>query len=153
MNNQITYETLNNFQKTLNKSDKYNNMIRKVKSSRSINFNSLTILKAYKEKSFDNRSETVNENDNYNLRKKKNLIKSDNNLIKKRKKLREMDIISTNIQKSSQNLYQPDIFYAGLFNNLINKNYLHYKDSHLYDNKNSCRILDKNIGIEEIKKE
>ena len=33
----------------------------------------------------------------------------------------ELDIITLNIQKSSQNLNQPDIFYAGLFSQLLFK--------------------------------
>ena len=50
---------------------------------------------------------------------------------RKKKKKSELDIISSNIQKSSQNLNQPDIFYAGLFNQLIGN----------YKNKSTCRIL------------
>ena len=45
---------------------------------------------------------------------------------KKRKKEKELDIISINIKKSSQNLNQPDIFYAGLFSELIFKGSSNY---------------------------
>ena len=45
-----------------------------------------------------------------------------NNSNKRKKKEKEMDIISKNIQKSSQNLNQPDVFYADLFSHLIYKN-------------------------------
>jgi len=40
---------------------------------------------------------------------------------RKKKKNNELDIIQFNIQKSSQNLNQPDAFYAGLFSQLIFK--------------------------------
>ena len=46
---------------------------------------------------------------------------ANNNNVKKKKKQKELDIISVNIQKGSQILNQPDIFYAGLFSELINK--------------------------------
>ena len=42
-------------------------------------------------------------------------------IIKKKKKKNELDIIALNMLKSSQNLNQPDIFYAGLFSQLITK--------------------------------
>lgn len=45
---------------------------------------------------------------------------------KRRKKEKELDIISINIQNSSQNLNQPDIFYAGLFSKLIFKGSSNY---------------------------
>ena len=45
---------------------------------------------------------------------------------KKKKKEKELDIIFINIQKSSQNLNQPDIFYAGLFSKLIFKGSSNY---------------------------
>ena len=44
-----------------------------------------------------------------------------NNNSKKKKKKKDLDIISFNLKKSSQNLNQPDIFYAGLFSELISK--------------------------------
>ena len=56
-----------------------------------------------------------------------------------------MEIISSNIQKSSQNLNHPELFYAGLFNNLITKNYPHMKETHLFDNKNSNHNLENGI--------
>ena len=40
---------------------------------------------------------------------------------KKKKKKKDLDIISLNLKKTSQNLNQPDIFYAGLFSELIFK--------------------------------
>ena len=41
--------------------------------------------------------------------------------LKKKKKNLELRIISDNLKQSSQNLNQPDIFYAGLFTQLISK--------------------------------
>ena len=80
--------------------------------------------------------------DEYNLDRRKNITMGDKKFIskknknisndyrksfdvinnKRKKKQKELDIISLNIQKSSQNLNQPDIFYAGLFSQLINEN-------------------------------
>ena len=62
-----------------------------------------------------------------------------------------MEIISTNIQKSSQNLNHPEIFYAGLFNNLITKNYPHMKENHIFDNKNSNHSMENGIINEFVK--
>ena len=51
----------------------------------------------------------------------KTLDINDKNDNKKNKKRKEMDIISFNIQKSSQNLNEPEVFYADLFSQLIIK--------------------------------
>lgn len=114
----------------------------------------MAILKTCDDKSFERiDSMSVNENDNLNFKKKKILRKSvDNNLMKKKRRIREMEIISSNIQKSSQNLNHPELFYAGLFNNLITKNYPHMIETHLFDNKNSNHNLENGI-IKEIGKE
>ena len=150
LNNQFSYETLNDFQNKINKSDKYNNIIRKTNSSGSIDFASMAIFKTCDDKSFDRiDSMSFNENDNLNFKKKKMLRKSYD---KKKRKIREMEIISSNIQKSSQNLNQPELFYAGLFNNLITKNYPHMKENFLFDHKNSNQSLENGI-INELGKE
>ena len=52
-----------------------------------------------------------------------------NNIVKKKKKKNELDIISLNIQKGSQNLNQPDVFYAGLFSQLMFKGSNYGNDS------------------------
>ena len=154
LSNQLSYETLNNFHNKINKSDKYNNILRKTNSSGSLDFTSMAVLKTYEDKSFDRiDSISVNENDILNFKKKKIIRKSvDNNLMKKKRRIREMEIISSNIQKSSQNLNHPELFYAGLFNNLITKNYPHMKETHLFDNKNSNHNLE-NCIIKEKGKE
>ena len=59
---------------------------------------------------------------------------------KKKKKRNEMDIISLNIKKSSQNLNQPDLFYADLFNHLI------FKKNHKFHS--SSKILKNSIILE-----
>ena len=77
--------------------------------------------------------------ENFLLDKKKSITLEDKNILnkkktevvtkkkvesispKKKKKKNELDIIQLNIQKSSQNLNQPEIFYAGLFSQLIFK--------------------------------
>ena len=58
------------------------------------------------------------------------------NSTKKRKKNKELDIIQFTIQKSSQNLNQPDAFYAGLFSQLIFKG-SSYENSHINYNDNN----------------
>ena len=55
------------------------------------------------------------------INENKTLDSNDKNDNKKSKKKKEMEIISLNIQKSSQNLNEPDIFYADLFSQLIIK--------------------------------
>ena len=55
-----------------------------------------------------------------NSNDKKSLDESINSS-KRKKNQKEMDIIALNIQKSSQNLNQPDLFYADLFSHLIKK--------------------------------
>ena len=52
-------------------------------------------------------------------------------------KKNELDIISLNIQKSSQNLNQPDIFYAGLFSQLLFKGTSKEDDNKNIDEENN----------------
>jgi len=114
ISNKFSNETLNNFHNKINKSDKYNNIIRKTNSSASLDFASMAVLRTYEDKSFDRMdSISINENDNLNFKKKRIIRKSvDNNLMRKKRRIREMEIISSNIQKSSQNLNHPELFYA-----------------------------------------
>ena len=74
---------------------------------------------------------TDNEEENY-IKKEKNRIKD-----RKKKKKNELDIISLNIQKSSQNLNQPDIFYAGLFSQLLFKGTSKEDDNKNIDEENN----------------
>ena len=74
-----------------------------------------------------------------------------NNQSKKKKKQKEMDIISLNIKRSSQNLYQPDIFYADLFSHLIfrKKSSKYHSSSKILKSSN---IIENN-ELEELKEE
>ena len=62
-----------------------------------------------------------------------------------------MDIISLNIKRSSQNLYQPDIFYADLFSHLIfrKKSSKYHSSSKILKSSN---IIENN-ELEELKEE
>ncbi len=42
-------------------------------------------------------------------------------LFKKTKKNKEINVISNNIKRNTQNLKNPELFYTGLFNNIIEK--------------------------------
>ena len=78
---------------------------------------SITFMEEEEEKGKEKEKESIN--------KKRRNKTSDKNYLhlnaKKKKKKNELDIITLNIQKSSQNLNQPDIFYAGLFSQLLFK--------------------------------
>ena len=143
--NKLSYETLSNFHNLINKSE--NNVNKKLLKTYSSNsLLSGGLLKSRDEKSFD----TLNEIDFNDIRKRK----TSNARIKKKQKLKELDIISTNIQKSSQNLNQPDLFYAGLFNNLINKDYLQLKETHkIFNTKDTNFYIEDNNEIKEMAKE
>ena len=138
-----SYEALNNLQ-GLTKNDKYNNKkLNKRVSSNAIDNNLLKLN--------EDKDDSININD-LNFYKKKFLksIDNNNNSIKKRKKLNELDIITSNIQKTSLNLNQPEAFYAGLFNNIINKDYLQLKEPKIIFN--SKRSFNNNIAENLIKK-
>ena len=92
-------------------------------------------------KKSNNSKQFEHENDNRN----------NDNHNKKKKKPKEMEIISLNIKKSSQNLYQPDIFYADLFSHLIfrKKSSKYHSSSKLMKSSN---ILENN-ELEELKEE
>ena len=131
-NNMATLSALNNFQKIINKSDKYNNNIRimKTKSYKSFDLNLIKYNKDLENYLKDEKNGSQIYLNNY--RKKRLFRRSlENSPIKKRKKTNELDIITSNIQRTAQNLNQPDLFYAGLFNNLIIKDYPKLKESHI----------------------
>ena len=60
---------------------------------------------------------------------------------------------SSNIQKSSQNLNQPELFYAGLFNDLMIKDYPQLKDNSMFNTKDSNYYIENNDEIKEAAKE
>ena len=74
---------------------------------------------------------TLSEKDNNyeNIGKKPSML----GIIKKSRKKKEMDMISKNIRQSRQTLNNPEVFYTGLFNNIIEK---HKKISNSITNTN-----------------
>ena len=93
-----------------------------------------------------------------NSSEKRNKVgrKSLEDINKRKKNQKEMDIISLNIEKSSQNLNQPDEFYADLFSHLIRKNENKNKRNSsfkLWKNKDIDKISERNeiqeLDIEE----
>ena len=135
---------MNNYQNFINKSEKIINK-KLLKAYTSNSLISIKLIKSKDGKPFD----TLNENEFKEIKKKK----YSNNRIKKKHKMKELDIISSNIQNTSKNLNQPDVFYAGLFNNLIIKNYPQLKETHnIYNNNDNKYYLDNNV-IKEMAKE
>ena len=90
-------------------------------------------------------SNTFEDEKDFNSKKYEVFTKKipENTSTKKRKKNNELDIIQNNIKQSSQNLYQPDVFYAGLFSQLILKessyenNHINYNDNNNNSNSNN----------------
>ena len=123
------------------KSEKCNNINRLSKgySTNSIDINLLKSQKTHE----DLKVPIDNPYQNNFIKKKCGKSIDNNNSIKRRKKLKELDIISSNMEKTSQNLNQPVQFYAGLFNNIISKDYQKLKDS--YNIFNSKRSYNNNV--------
>jgi hypothetical protein len=143
--NKLSYETLNDFRKLLSKSEKSNanppglpvskNFVKTLSSNSVV---SLGLMKPKANNTFD----SLNDIDINATRRK---IKINNNKLKKKQQLKELDIISSNIQKSSQNLNHPDLFYAGLFNDLMFKDFSQLKENNYY--------IEQNDEIKEVAKE
>ena len=135
IHNNISQDLMSAFQKSINlKTDKSNNRIKKTNSSSSYIEKSVRANHSFL---VDNKRMNDTFYD-YDLRRKSfngasfgGINDQIRNISKKKKKKSELDIISSNIQRSSQNLNQPEVFYAGLFNQLIGN----------YKNKSTCRIL------------
>ena len=105
---------INNFQKSINENKANENILKSFKTQiyvGGIDFSSRSRKDENKE----------NEKQKRNIPPSKLNDNNKNNNIKKKKKKKDLDIISINLKKSSQNLNQPDIFYAGLFSELISK--------------------------------
>jgi len=94
------------------------------------------------------KSNTIEVKKDYNRKKYEVFAKKnpENDSPKKKKKNKELDIIQLNIQKSSQNLNQPDVFYAGLFSQLIFKgssnenSHLNYNDNNNNNSNNKLKL-------------
>ena len=132
--NNISNDVISAFQNSIYlKSERSNNKIKKTNSSSSYTEKPIREIHSFL---MDNKrmDDTFYENDfrrkSFNGEFLGGITPKIRNFSKKKKKKSELDIISSNIQKSSQNLNQPDIFYAGLFNQLIGN----------YKNKSACRI-------------
>ena len=128
-NNDNKNDAMNNFQKLLNKSF-YNIKVKRTNSSSSLGVNNINMMQ--KEDSPIKRSETISNMNKFGFKchkKKNNII-----LNKKKKKLKELDIISSNILKSSQNLNNPQAFYAGLFSQIMFKNFAKLNPSSIQSN-------------------
>jgi len=93
-----------------------------------------------KEESPIKRSETISNINKFglNFHKKKNNFSPN----KRKKKLKELDIISSNILKSSQNLNNPQAFYAGLFSQIMFKNYTKLNPSIIKSNIDEDKKVD-----------
>ena len=142
-NNKLSYETLNDFRKLLSKSEKSiaNLPPGSKKFEKALSSNSVASLGLMKSK-VDNTFDSLNDIDINATRKK---TKINNSKLRKKQQLKELDIISSNIQKSSQNLHHPDLFYAGLFNDLMFKDYPQLKENNYY--------IEQNDEIKEVAKE
>ena len=145
-NNKLSYETLNNFQNLLNKSEQKINTKKVAKAISSNSLVSLRLLGPKIDKSFD----SVNDFEISDIKRK---TKLNNNKFRKKQQLKELDIISSNIEKSSQNLNQPDLFYAGLFNDLMIKDYPQLKDNNIFHTKANNYYSENNDEIKEAAKE
>ena len=123
-------DAINNFQRLVSNSY-YNKKYKRTNSSSSLGVNNINNM-INKEGSPIKRSETIGNINKFEFKhhKKKNNISQN----KKKKKLRELDIISSNILKSSQNLNNPQAFYAGLFNQIMFKNYTKLNPSNIQSN-------------------
>ena len=144
LDNQFSHLALNNFQNLLMKSGKCNNINNIISKGYSTNSIDINLLKSQKTHG-DLNVPIDNSYQNNFIKKKCGKSIDNNNSMKRRKKLKlkELDIISSNMEKTSQNLNQPVQFYAGLFNNIISKDYLKLKDS--YNIVNSKRSYNNNV--------
>ena len=104
---------IKNFTKSINQNQSNLKFIREFKNRLSLGGNCFTSKDLIKIEKKDESQKKKNEENSPKNNKNKNN--------KKKKKKNELEIITTNLQKSSQNLNQPDIFYAGLFSKLITK--------------------------------
>ena len=122
----IELDYINNFNKSINQNKSNEKMVKKLKNQISLGPNCFASKskKEIKEKSEE--KEENEENEEKEIKENVTKIKYTKTLetkgtLKKKKKNLELRIISDNLKKSSQNLNQPDIFYAGLFTQLISK--------------------------------
>ena len=110
---------VNNFNKSIHRIQTNEKFVKKFKNQLSLGtnfFNTMELPKEEKKK--ENNKKIAVEN---NQKQNENENKNENKNHKKKKKKNELALITKNMLKSSQNLNQPDVFYAGLFSQLITK--------------------------------
>ena len=140
----------NKFRKSIIYHNQKNQAENFVKNLKNLDSTNIKTTKSYRGSLIPNTSNTKNmllgENGNNSFDQENNKLKDKRHSTKERKFLdiyknkkkkieNELDIISNNILKSSQNLNEPDVFYAGLFNQLIFKENLNKSNNNLNENK------------------
>ena len=126
---------INNFNKSINQNKSNEKMVKNFKNQISLGTNWLAskskkeeiqIKEEKEEKKEEEEKKEKKEKKEKEVKENTSKIKFTKTLdtkstLKKKKKNLELRIISDNLKQSSQNLNQPDIFYAGLFTQLISK--------------------------------
>ena len=149
--NNINKNTKNLFKSIIpnssNQTNKVETFLNKIKNSNKSSINckhvrhdSIEIRPNYDDSNFfydKKKSYTIEDEKKKKRYQQTYLNKNLNNIVKKKKKKNELDIISLNIQKGSQNLNQPDVFYAGLFSQLMFKGSNYGNDSKNFKYKSS----------------
>ena len=117
----LKYNYMNTLNKSINENQVKEKFVNDFKYQLSLGanyFNNKTLKKTNEQKQIQiNKDENETKN-NSEINKP---IEKNKTIHKKKKKQNELEIISFNLKKSSQNLNQPDVFYAGLFSHLISK--------------------------------
>ena len=140
----------NKFRKSIIYHNQKNQAENFVKNLKNLDSTNIKTTKSYRGSLIPNTSNTKNmllgENGNNSFDQENNKLKDKRHSTKERKFLdiyknkkkkieNELDIISNNILKSSQNLNEPDVFYAGLFNQLIFKGNSNKSNRNLSESK------------------
>ena len=116
----IELDYIHNFNKSINKNRSNEKMVKNFKNQLSLGATWLTPKnKKLEIKKKEENEENEEKEDESNI--KQTIASETKGSLKKKKKNLELKIISDNLKQSSQNLNQPDIFYAGLFTQLIFK--------------------------------
>ena len=116
----IELDYLHNFNKSINKNRSNEKMVKNFKNQLSLGTHLLTSkFKKEEIQKKEENEESEEKEEESNIKQTK--TSDTKGTLKKKKKNLELKIISENLKQSSQNLNQPDIFYAGLFTQLIFK--------------------------------
>jgi len=119
----IELDFINNYNKSINQNKSNEKMVKNFKNQISLGTNWLA---SKSKKEIIEKKDEKEEKKEKEIKENTSTIKATKTLetkctLKKKKKNLELKIISDNLKQSSQNLNQPDIFYAGLFTQLISK--------------------------------